>query len=282
MSIIRQDFAGGIAVITGAGSGIGEGLARVAAVAGMKVVLADISTERVEAIGQELIAAGYDVLAATVDVSSPASLDRLAAHVHEHYGPVRLLINNAGVETLGYTWELPAATWDKTLAINLGGVIHGVRAFIPDMIARGQPACIANVASVGALTTLPVQTSYAVSKHAVLAFTECLSLEVQQKKLPIQVSVVMPGPVSSAIFEDPLGSSDAQSIHHRDKMRSMLTEAGLTPLEAARRIFAQITAGGFWVSTHPELTQDMARRRADHLRDLRNPAMPDESSSLFR
>lgn len=269
-------------MITGAGSGIGEGLARVAAAAGMKVVLADINVSRIEAIKDELIGAGYEAIAAAVDVSSDASLHALAAHVEQTCGPVRLLINNAGIETLGYTWELSAAEWDKTLAINLGGVIHGVRAFMPGMIAQGQPACIANVASVGALTTLPVQTSYAVSKHAVLAFTECLYLEVQQQQLPIQVSVVMPGPVSSGIFDDPLGASDAESLHHRDRMREMLTEAGLVPLEAARRIFTQLTTGAFWVSTHPELTQDMARRRADHLRDLRRPAMPVESSALFK
>jgi short-subunit dehydrogenase len=126
-----------------------------------------------------------------------------------------------------------------------------------------------------------VQTSYAVSKHEVLAFSECLYLEMQQKNLPIQVSVIMPGPVSTRIFDDPHGCRDAQSAHHRDKMLTMLTEAGLAPIEAAERIFSQLMAGEFWVSTHPALTQEMAGLRADHLRELRRPAMPQESSALF-
>lgn len=282
MTNAQNVFAGGVAVITGAGSGIGEGLARHAAALGMKVVLADIATARIEALAAELKGNGAEALAVTTDVSDAAALDRLADITHETYGAVRLLVNNAGIETLGYTWELPAATWDKTLAININGVIHGVRAFAPDMIARNQPACIANVSSIGGLGMMPIQTSYIVSKHAVLAFSECLYLEMQLKKAPIQVSAVLPGPVATRIFADSDGADDELSTHHRAMMKTMLEQAGITPLEAAQRIFTQLAAGEFWVSTHPEITQHMAGRRAQHLSGLQRPLMAEEASALLK
>ena len=155
-----QAFGGGVAVITGAGSGIGEGLARHAATLGMKVVLADISLARIEAVAAEIRGGGAETLTVETDVCDPAALDRLAASVHEHWGDVRLLVNNAGIETLGFSWELSAADWERTLGVNIHGVIHGVRAFAPRMIASGKPAYIANVSSIGGLGMMPLQTSY--------------------------------------------------------------------------------------------------------------------------
>jgi NADP-dependent 3-hydroxy acid dehydrogenase YdfG len=135
---------GGVAVITGAGSGIGEGLARHAAEIGMTVVLADIAKDRIDKVAADIVAEKGKALAVPTDVSKPEALEALADAAYNAFGEVRLLINNAGIETLGYTWEIPAATWDKTLGININGVVHGVRAFVPRMIAAGKPAFIAN------------------------------------------------------------------------------------------------------------------------------------------
>lgn len=281
MSKAREVFASGTAVVTGAGSGIGEGLARQAAAAGMNVVIADIAQARIEALAKELTAQGVEVLPVVTDVADPAALDRLAERAYETFGDVRLLINNAGIETLGFSWEIPAAVWEKTLHINIHGVIHGVRAFAPRMLASGKPAWIANVASIGALGMMPVQTSYILSKHAVLAFSECLYLEMQLKKAPIHVSAVLPGPVATRIFQDSEAAADPVVRHHRDVMRGMLEQMGITPLEAGARILEQIALGAFWVSTHPEITTGMAQARADHLSGLKTPALAAEAAALM-
>lgn len=276
MTKAKQALAGGVAVITGAGSGIGEGLARHAAALGMKVVLADIAKDRIEKVAAEITAAGGTALPVPTDVSDPGALDRLAETTRAGFGDVRLLVNNAGIETLGFTWEIPAALWEKTLNINIHGAIHGVRAFAPGMLAAGKPAYIANVASIGALGMMPVQTSYILSKHAILAFSECLYLEMQLKKAPVQVSAVLPGPVATRIFKDSEGAADPVVVRHRQVMRDMLEQVGITPLAAAETILEQITAGNFWVSTHPDITAGMAQARAAHLSGLHPPVLPAE------
>lgn len=275
-------FVGGVAVVTGAGSGIGEGIAREAARRGMKVVLADIATDRIEQIAAELRAVGQEVLAVTTDVSDHAAVERLAATTHEIFGDVRLLVNNAGIEMLGHVWEIPAETWNKALGINVLGVIHGVRAFAPRMLAANKPAFIANLSSVGALGVMPIQTPYIVSKHAVLSFTECLALEVEMTGAPISVSAVLPGPVATRIFEDaPAGLNPKTVDRHRAYMNAMLRDYGLDAQEAGRRILEGIAARQFWVSTHPEMMTEYARARSLHLAELGHPRLTEETRSIL-
>ncbi len=269
-------FTGGVAVITGAGSGIGEGLARLAAQQGMRVVLADVALDRAELIAEDIRGKGGEALALHTDVSEPEALDQLAAVTHETFGDVTLLVNNAGIETLGYVWELPAALWEKTLNINIHGAIHGVRAFAPKMLEAGKRAWIANTASIGGLGMMPIQTSYILSKHAILSFSECLYLEMQLKKAPIHVSAILPGPVATRIFEDSATGEDPVNARHREIMRNMLQSEGMSGYEAAQRILPQIAEGRFWVSTHPEMTQEFANNRARHLSGLADPALPPE------
>ena len=235
-------FRGGVAVITGGGSGIGRGLACLAAEQGMRVVVADIDLERARGVVAEIEGAGGEALAVCVDVGDANSMDALARATHDRFGDVRLLVNNAGIETLGFSWELDAAIWDKTLNINIHGAVHGVRAFAPRMLASGQPAWIANTASIGGLGIMPIQTSYIMSKHALIAFSECLYLEMQ-----------------------------------RDLMHGMLEADGISGEEAARRILPQIAAGDFWVSTHPDITREFAANRARHLETLGVPSLPQET-----
>lgn len=269
-------FKGGVAVITGAGSGIGEGLARLAAQQGMRVVLADVAMERAEKVVEDIRAGGAEALAVHTDVSEPEALDRLAAITHETFGDVTLLVNNAGIETLGFCWELPAAVWEKTLNINIHGAIHGVRAFAPRMLEAGKRAWIANTTSIGGLGMMPIQTSYVLSKHAILSFSECLYLEMQVKKAPIQVSAILPGPVATRIFEDSKTGEDPVNAHHREIMRNMLKADGISGYEAAERILPQLAAGKFWVSTHPEITAEFAANRAQHLSSQSDPMLPPE------
>jgi NAD(P)-dependent dehydrogenase (short-subunit alcohol dehydrogenase family) len=276
MSDSLATLKGGVAVITGAGSGIGEGLARCAAECGMTVVLADIARDRIEKVAADIERAGGTALPVVTDVSDPAALDALADTTFDTFGSVRLLINNAGIETLGLSWEIPAATWEKTLDINIHGVIHGVRAFAPRMIAGGETAYIANTSSIGAFGIMPVQTSYILSKHAVLAYSECLYMEMKLKQLPIHISAILPGPVATRIFTDSAGTKDATSNFHQKVMEDMLAANGMTGMEAAKIILPQIAAGEFWVSTHPDMTKEYAANRARHLTELSLPALPPE------
>ena len=238
-----QALQGGVAVITGAGSGIGEALARQTAAMGMPTVLADIAEERVHAVAAEIQSQGGRALAVATDVSDPEAMDALASITEDTFGTARLLINNAGVETLGFSWELPPETWRRSQGVNVDGVINGVRAFMPQMIASGEPAFIANTSSLGGLATMPVQTAYIVSKHAVLAFSECLRLEMQVKALPISVSAILPGPIATPIFRDAAGAGDPVSEAHREMMRAMIEGGGMSPEEAAGIILPQIAAG---------------------------------------
>lgn len=276
MSDNLEPLRGGVAVITGAASGIGEGLARYAAECGMKLVLADIAEQRLNAVADAIRDTGSEVLAVPTDVSQAAALDNLADRAFERFGEVRLLINNAGIETLGFTWELPAELWDKTLNINIHGAVHGVRAFAPRMIASGKPGFIANTASIGGLGTMPIQTSYIMSKHAMIAFSECLLMEMEIKQAPIQVSAILPGPVATRIFEDSEHSHDDVANFHRLAMKSMLDAQGMSGYEAAQQILPQIAQGQFWVSTHPDITQQFAANRAAHLSSLARPSLSDE------
>lgn len=276
-------FKGGAAVITGAGSGIGEGIARYAASIGMRVVLADIAVDRADMVAGEIRAAGGQAVAVRTDVADPAALDVLADQAYSQFGDVTLLVNNAGIETLGFVWELSVERWEQTLAVNIHGVIHGVRAFAPRMLKSAHETFIANVASVGGLGMMPIQTPYILSKHAVLSFTECLYLEMQLQPRPVNVSAVLPGPVATRIFEDANGA-DAEPLvaSHREIMRRMLVDQGITPLEAGRVILDGIAARQFWVSTHPEMTAEFAKRRADHLADLTDPGMNAEMRAIMK
>jgi NAD(P)-dependent dehydrogenase (short-subunit alcohol dehydrogenase family) len=201
----QLEFAGGTAVITGAGSGIGAGLACEAARLGMSVVVADISRERADEIVAAIIGRGGQAEAAVVDVRDDHAMGVLATDVRARLGPVRLLVNNAGIETVGFSWELTAEQWRLSTDINLIGVVNGLRAFIPAMIkdtGEGRRSAIANLSSIGAFMGVPMNAAYLASKHAVLALTECLFLEMELLGCPIDVSVIVPSLVRSRIFED--------------------------------------------------------------------------------
>lgn len=276
----REVFAGGVAVITGAGAGIGAGLARQAAHAGMRVVLADIDLARVEALAREL-APITEVMPTQVDVAQPEALDALAERVNARWGEVRLLVNNAGVETLGYTWEIPADRWEATLDINLHGVIHGVRAFAPRMIASGKPAWIANLASVGSFGQLPLQTSYIVTKHAVQSFSECLYLEMEMVGAPIHVSSIIPGMVKTRIFEDAEGGPGEDALSHRQAMRTAMAADGMDLEAACERILNRIAAGDFWISTQPRMTEMIVSDRVSFLTERGRPSISAGLKPLF-
>lgn len=283
MAADRDIFAGGVAVITGAGAGIGAGLARRAASLGMKVAAVDIAADRVDKLADELRALGAEAMPIVADVGQAANLDDVATKVHDAWGDVRLLVNNAGMETIGNSWEIPTARWEQTLNVNLHGVIHGVRAFSPRMLASGKPSYIANLSSIGAFGTMPTQTAYIVTKHAVQAFSECLYLEMQLTGKPVHVSTIVPGLVRTEIFaEAPANAGEnAQARAHREAMRDMMAAHGMDLEPACRAIFEQIAAGEFWVSTQPEMTRDMIAARVAFLSAQARPELNEQTKALL-
>lgn len=271
-----ETFAGGAAVITGAGSGIGAALARHAAALGMKVALADIDTAAIIAVAGEL---GPDSIALSADVRDPAAVAALAATVHAKWGNVRLLINSAGIETIGNSWEIPPARWQQTLDINVMGAINTVHAFVPAMLAAAEPAFIANIASVGAFGQMPLQSAYIVSKHALQAFTENLALEIGLTGKPIHIASVIPGAVDTPIFAN-ANSGNAATERHRSIMQSMLS-AAMSPAAAAEIIFAGLAARDFFIATHPDDARAIIAGRIAFLSAMEAPILPDQLRALL-
>lgn len=262
----RELFGGGVAVITGAGAGIGAGLARYASSLGMTVVLADIDAKAVAALRDELTATGGSALDAVCDVRDADAVQALADDVYRKFGAVRLLVNNAGVEQFGYLWDTPVANWQRVVDINISGVFNGIRAFLPKMMATDAPAWVWNLSSIGGVAVVPLQAPYIMSKHAVLALTECLHLEVQSAGHAhhVHVQAVLPGAVASNIFESAGGveSGDAGAAEaQRSAMLDIKAEA-MDPLSAAEVVFEQAAEDRFYLLTQPDYVGSAMTERA--------------------
>jgi NAD(P)-dependent dehydrogenase (short-subunit alcohol dehydrogenase family) len=248
----------------------------------MTVFVTVVDAARADTVAKEIEAAGGTAEAIQVDVSQPEALDRLAGDVFARHGAVRLLVNNAGIETLGLTWEIPAARWEKTLDVNIHGVVHGVRAFVPHMLAAGKEAWIANLSSIGAFGQMPTQTAYMMSKHAIQSFSECLHLELELVGAPIHVSSVIPGMLKTSIFEAAAGKGEPDAAaRHRATMAHMMATYGMDLDEGCQRIVTGIAAGDFWVSTQPEMTDDMVAGRIAFFRQRGAPVLADQARQLL-
>jgi NAD(P)-dependent dehydrogenase (short-subunit alcohol dehydrogenase family) len=269
-------FAGGVAVITGAGAGIGAGLARHAVTLGMTVVLADIDADAVAALREELCTAGGSAVDVVCDVRDPVAVQELAERTYRDVGAVRLLVNNAGVEQFGYLWDTPVVNWQRVVDVNISGVFHGVRAFLPKMMAADEQAWVWNLSSVGAVLAIPLQAPYIVSKHAVLALTECLYLDVQSAGHGehIHVQAVLPGAVKSNIFESAGGVEEGGDTAIVEAQRAAMLDvkaAAMDPQAAATAIFEQAADGRFYLLTEPESVGSAMAERANVLAAQRSP-----------
>lgn len=272
----RETFSGGVAVITGAGAGIGAGLARHAARLGMTVMLADVDRDAIAALRDELTGQGVRAIDVVCDVTDFDAVQELAARTYRDGGPVRLLVNNAGVEQFGFLWDTPVANWQRLVDINISGVFNGIRAFLPHMIAAGSPAWVWNLSSIGGVAVVPLQAPYIMSKHAVLALTECLALETQLAGHDhIHVQAVLPGAVVSNIFESAGGVSDGDigaAEAQRSAMLDIKAEA-MDPVAAAEVVFEQAAEGRFYLLTQPEYVGSAMAERAEVLTSQRAPVL---------
>ena len=282
MTTAYEVFGGGVAVITGAGSGIGEGLAVHAATElGMTVALADIDEQAIDRVRQTIEHAGGAAICFATDVRDPDALDRLAQRCYDELGPVRLLVNNAGIEQFGYLWDVPVENWRRLVDINISGVFHGVRSFVPRMISAGERAYILNLSSIGGVSAAPLQAPYIMSKHAVLGLTESLHLEMRLAGVDIQVCAVLPGAVASQIFQGAGGVTSGDSEAAEAERAAMLEIAG-EAMDAAACRGDDLRAGGRRRVLHRDPTRGVPggdAPRADQLAERRVPVLRAERSA---
>ncbi|HEX5614615.1 MAG TPA: SDR family NAD(P)-dependent oxidoreductase [Acidimicrobiia bacterium] len=274
-----RDFTDKVAVVTGAASGIGFAMAQRFAQQGMHVVLGDVEADALAAAGDTLAAAGAQVLTHVTDVTDAAQVQALADATIERFGAVHIVCNNAGVGGGGLSWETPLETWEWVIGVNLWGVIHGVRTFVPLLIAQPE-AHVVNTASVAGLTAAPFMGPYNASKHAVVAISETLHHELEMTHPHVKVSVVCPGWVRTRIFESERNrpahlalppDPDREALG--DVLRAMI-ETGLGPDEVADQVLAAVRDERFWVLTHDDEADfwvDAVNRRLESVRTRTNP-----------
>jgi NAD(P)-dependent dehydrogenase (short-subunit alcohol dehydrogenase family) len=254
---------------------------------GMRLVLADIEHSPLLQFAGELRAAGTQVVAERVDVSKPGDLEMLAAKAYDEFGAVHLLCNNAGILPPGApVWKEPLSTWHWTLNVNFFGVLHGVQAFMPRMLKANHEAHIVNTASLAGLTTRPLMSAYNVSKHAVVALSECLYAELQLTTDKIHVSVLCPAFAKTRLAEsarnkpESVQADPSASCGFYEALKQVVEE-GTPPEEIVGAMMKAVRENQFWILTHPHLDrgirerfESMLARTNPPLRDLRPGRTP--------
>ncbi|MGH8383475.1 SDR family NAD(P)-dependent oxidoreductase [Pseudomonas sp.] len=249
---------GRVAVITGAASGIGRGLAEHAAGLGMQLVLADVDDQGLQALCAQLQGQGAQAIAQVTDVSDVGQVEHLRDVALKHFGRVDLLFNNAGVMQTGYSWEITHEQWQRMLAINLQGVINGIRSFVPLLLQQGHPAKVINTASLAGLLSSPLMAPYNVTKQAVVALSETLHFELSMLGAAVSVSVLCPGPVASEIMASNQARDEAG-----ESFSALLDDSirhGMTPRALAAEVFAALAEQRFWIFPHKDFKPALEQR----------------------
>lgn len=271
---------GGLAVVTGAGSGIGRAIAHRLADHGMRVAVLDRDGAAAEATVASLPRPD-DGTATAVDVSDPEAMRACAAELERSCGPAAVLCNNAGVLRAGTAWTTSPDDWDLTLGVNVRGVVNGLSAFLPAMIGTGRPAHVVNIASIGGLAPAPGVASYVASKFAVVGLTENLRLELSAAGHDhVTVSVVCPGGVSTDIWRSASDASTPSDDLGREVLRTMGRPRPdqADPADIADLVVQAVQDGRFWVVAAQESLHERVSQRH---RDIVG-ALHRDSPALYR
>lgn len=260
-----QEFTDKVAVVTGAGSGIGRALARRVAREGCKVVLADIAPDALADAEAEIAGSGATTLAVHVDVTDQASVDALASAAVARFGRVDIVCNNAGVGVPRgggmYVWDTSLAEYDWVMKANVWGIIHGCRAFVPILLEQGGEGHIVNTVSVAGLLARGTTHVYMMSKHAALSVSESLAAQLRDMDSEIGVSILCPGFVDTGLsVSDRVSPAAVQALAASEtdvhaEMRAHFERSigrGITPEEVADAALESVRSGRMYVLTHPE------------------------------
>jgi NAD(P)-dependent dehydrogenase (short-subunit alcohol dehydrogenase family) len=279
---VMKELKGKVAVITGAASGIGRGIAERCVREGMKVVLADIEEANLSKTETELKSLGGSVLGVRTDVSKRSDVERLARQALDAFGQVHLLFNNAGVGAGGVPWEATWNDWEWVIGVNLWGVIHGVKVFTPLMLAQNTECHIINTSSTAGLVVGGFSAPYVVTKHAVVALSESLYLTLQKRNALVKVSVLCPGLVRTNIANAERNRPAEllnEPVTLTPEMQAGLAafkaaiEASMPPLQVADVVFDAIKKEQFYILPEPEWAE-VIQLRTDKLLRMENPESP--------
>jgi NAD(P)-dependent dehydrogenase (short-subunit alcohol dehydrogenase family) len=284
-----KELKGKTAVLTGAASGFGLELARLAAREGMNVVMADVQPDALELASAEVQALGAKVLAHRVDVSRAEQVEALAAATFERFGTPHLVFNNAGVGAGGLIWEHTVKDWEWVLGVNLMGVAHGVRVFTPMMLeaARTDPGYeghLVNTASMAGLLNAPNMGVYNVSKHAVVSLSETLYQDLRLVTDQVTASVLCPYFVPTGIHQsDRNRPADARQdkptpsqMIARAMSEKAVTSGKVTAADVAAKVLASVRERQFYIYSHPNAL-GMVQKRLEDVVMGRNPSDPFEA-----
>jgi NAD(P)-dependent dehydrogenase (short-subunit alcohol dehydrogenase family) len=265
-----HELEGKVAAITGGASGIGLALAHRLAAERTRLALIDVEAAALEVAERELRAAGAEVLAIRADVSRSADVEAAAARVRDVFGMAHIVVNNAGVGGGGGPlWAVSEDDWRWTIDVNLWGVIHGIRAFVPALLASGEEGHVVNTASIAGVITTPWLGAYTATKHAVVAISEVLAKDLELAGARVGVSVLCPGFVQTRIATSHRNRpaepdrADAEGAGAAAKLGAMfeqLVAAGKPASEIADHVVAAIRTRRFWVFTHPEMASQIEHR----------------------
>jgi NAD(P)-dependent dehydrogenase (short-subunit alcohol dehydrogenase family) len=280
---VLTEFDGKTAVVTGAASGIGRALCERFASLGMRVVMADIEADRLRESAKQIEATGANVLAMRIDVSQADELSRLAEATLERFGGVHVVCNNAGVFAGGLTWDAIGTDWEWVLGVNVYGVLHGIRAFVPIMLEQNEPGHIVNTCSMAGLISTPFSGAYNVSKHAALSLTETLYHELRMKASPVGCSALCPELIRTGIANsdrnrpahlkrpDDAGTPEMELVENA--IRTTI-ETGLDPAVMAERVHQGIKTDRFYLLAEEGTNWDAAcLARLEDIRLRRNPTL---------
>jgi NAD(P)-dependent dehydrogenase (short-subunit alcohol dehydrogenase family) len=274
-----QEFTGKVAVITGAASGFGRELAILCAGEGMRLSLADVDEAGLAGTQALVASSGVDTLLVRCDVSQSEAVEQLAVKTYERFGAAHLLFNNAGVAALGPTWTSTLEDWQWVLGVNLMGVVHGIRSFVPRMLAQGDECHIVNTSSVAGFLSVPGSSPYCVSKHGVVTLSECLYHELKPQKAKIGVSVLCPAFVKTGIGDSgrnrpaELSSANPLSPHFDKRMKKAIEAGNLTAEDIAKLTMDAIKADRFYILTHPSIKPSIEERMRGILEE-KSPSNP--------
>jgi NAD(P)-dependent dehydrogenase (short-subunit alcohol dehydrogenase family) len=275
-----KNLKGRVAAVTGAASGLGRSMALAFAAEGMDVALADVDEKGLSSVENEIRSKGVRAFTMRVDVSKAAEVDAFAARTLADLKAIHVVCNNAGVSPLGAAWETSVADWQWILGVNLWGVIHGIRAFAPHLVAQNQ-GHIVNTASVAGLISPPGSGAYNVTKHAVVTLSESLYHDLRERKSAVGVSVLCPAYVPTGIVDSernrpkdlPVSEKSKETLAREAMLRKAVTSGKVSADQVAQAVVAAVKEERFYILTHARIKGAIRARMEDILEERapRNP-----------